>query len=106
MSAAKVIQCAEHGSREETFVCQHIAFSLTMRKPVGFFWAEQAKDRPDAWCFECNERVKRTEGEWVGEAGQKLGVKLICAGCYDDAKEMALGKSSPNLKDDDPGFAP
>lgn len=93
MGGAAVIECAEHGTREETFVCQHIAFSLTTRKPVGFFWADQtAKDRSDAWCFECNERVKQTGGEWVGEAGRQLGVKLICAGCYDDAKEMALGK--------------
>jgi len=35
--------------------------------------------------------VKRTGGEWVGEAGEMLGVKLVCAGCYDDAKALALG---------------
>jgi hypothetical protein len=92
MSSEGVIECGRHGVREETFVCQHIAYSLTTRRPVGFFWAQQAKTRPDSWCLECNERVKRTGGEWVGEAGEKLGVKLVCAGCYDDAKEMALGK--------------
>jgi len=91
MSGSGVVACAEHGRREEAFVCQHVARSLTLRRAVGFFWAEQPKPRPDAWCFECNERVKRTGGEWVGEAGEMLGVKLVCAGCYDDAKALALG---------------
>jgi hypothetical protein len=61
--------------------------------PAGFFWpADAAEPRPNAWCYECNERVKRTGGAWVGEAGEKLGAKLLCAGCYDDAKALNLGK--------------
>lgn len=84
MSETKLIECGEHGAREETFVCQHLALSLRTRKPAGFFWAPGSKARPDAWCRECDERVKATGGRWIGDAGEQLGVRLICAGCYDD----------------------
>ncbi len=92
MGELRMIECADHGPRPETFVCQHLALSLRTRKPVGFFWAQGAKERPDAWCQECNQRVKAAGGRWVGEAAEKLGVRLICAGCYDDLHELNLPK--------------
>jgi hypothetical protein len=90
----KKVKCAHHGSQFETFVCQHIAESLYHKEPVGFFWSrEQASHWPDAWCFECNERLKETRGEWVDEAERNLGAKLLCSDCYDVAAEINFGTS-------------
>jgi len=88
---AGTVECERHGPQPEAFVCQHIAESLRTGQSVGFFWSsESSESRPDAWCRECNERVKRTGGEWVGEAAEALGVKLLCGGCYDAAKQLWL----------------
>ena len=73
---AATVRCERHGAQSETFVCQHIATSLSTRRPVGFYWAAEGGDpRPDAWCWACNERVKATGGEWTGEAADSLGAK-------------------------------
>ncbi|MCB1035467.1 MAG: hypothetical protein KDD47_16715 [Acidobacteria bacterium] len=89
MEKSRSAQCDQHGLQPATFVCQHIAASLVSRKPVGFFWpAEATEERPDAWCFACNERVKLTGGEWAGEAEASLGVRLLCGACYDDARAL------------------
>lgn len=92
MGEGSTTDCPEHGRQSETFVCQHLALSLRTRTAVGFFWSPGHKERPDAWCHECNERVKPTGGRWVGEAAEKLGVRLVCAGCYDDLRELNLPK--------------
>jgi len=40
--------------------------------------------------------VKAMDGEWTGTAGQELGVSLLCAVCYDEARELNLeGKIGP-----------
>jgi len=79
--------CPEHGLQQETFVCQHIVQGLSEGRRVGFFSARDLDNpRPDAWCSECNERVRASGGEWTGEAEAKLGAKLLCGACYDRAK--------------------
>ena len=89
MSDPRTVECERHGPQPETFVCQHIVLSLHTRLPVGFFWPrDSAEARPNAWCAECEERVKLTGGEWIGLADEQLGVSLLCAACYDEAKEL------------------
>jgi hypothetical protein len=87
------IQCAVHGPQQETFVCQHVAKGLETRVRVGFWWAQEDPDnaRPDAWCTECENRVRATHGEWVGEAEKHLSVKILCGACYDLAKSFHMG---------------
>jgi hypothetical protein len=88
-----LIDCMNHGRRATTFVCQHVAGSLLTRRPVGFFWsAADSKDFPDAWCAECNERHARSGLEWVGEALEHLDAKVLCSGCYLEARRMCLGR--------------
>lgn len=88
-----IVKCDTHGAQQETFVCQHIAKGLQEKKRVGFFWAadDPENPRPDAWCAECEMRVSATGGEWVGEAGAQLGVKILCGECYDLAKIFHTG---------------
>jgi len=92
MANQKTVECVRHGVQPQTFVCQHIAESLVSGEPVGFFWpADTDELRPDAWCSECNRRVAKTGGEWIGEAAKHLGAKLLCAVCYDHARALNLG---------------
>ena len=81
------VDCPEHGLQQETFVCQHIVQGLSDGRRVGFFHARDPENpRPDAWCAECNERVRAQGGEWTGDAEAQLGAKLLCGACYDRAK--------------------
>jgi len=89
------VHCERHGPQPETFVCQHLVVSLHTRLPVGFYWARDAKEqRPNAWCAECEERVRLTAGEWNGIAGERVGVSLLCAKCYDEVKGLNYGRES------------
>jgi hypothetical protein len=85
------VQCGTHGWQEQTFVCQHIVQSLHTGIPVGFHWpAEQSDARPDAWCLACEEARAQEGGDWTPEVVKRLGVKLLCGSCYDDAKSLWL----------------
>jgi len=85
--------CKAHGEQQQTFVCQHIAQGLFDKQRVGFFWTtyDPENPRPDAWCSACEERVKLTDGEWVGEAVENLKAKVLCGACYDAAKAFHMG---------------
>lgn len=86
-------RCTIHGLQQRTFVCQHIVDGLTDRNRVGFFWSVEQLDnpRPDAWCTACEERVRATDGEWVGLALENLQAKVLCGACYDLAKKFHMG---------------
>jgi hypothetical protein len=92
-TATNAVQCGTHGLQPETFVCQHVVAGLAVRKRVGFWWSTESPEnpRPDAWCTECNERVKATDGEWVGESERHLKPKILCGECYDLAKSFHMG---------------
>ena len=89
----ETVNCDTHGPAPKTFVCQHIADGLLRHEPVGFFWTIVDPDDPypDAWCSECEERVKRTGGEWEGEALELLKPKILCGRCYEIAKVFHMG---------------
>ena len=86
------VRCASHGDQPQTLVCQHIVQGLVDRQRVGFFWSVDDPNNPrgDAWCSDCNNRVKLT-GEWVGLALEHLQPKVLCGECYDFAKAFNLG---------------
>lgn len=88
-----MIKCDQHGVTQSTFVCQHIVEGLLRRERVGFFWTQEDPDNPhpDAWCLACEERACRTGGEWIGEAFQHLGAKVMCTHCYEAAKVFHMG---------------
>ena len=90
---SQIVKCATHGEQQETWVCQHILAGLEGHIRVGFFWAinDPTNPRPDAYCSACNERVKATNGEWVGDALENLVPKRLCGECYDLAKKFHSG---------------
>jgi hypothetical protein len=91
MSAPQKVECHKHGQQESALVCQHIVEGLRQGRSVGFFWSrEDDSPYPDAWCSECQERVSKTGGEWIGEAAEKLGAKFLCGKCYELAKALTF----------------
>ena len=91
MRARSTVKCQEHGEQETAFVCQHIVEGLRQRRSVGFFWSRDDDSRyPDAWCSECQERLSKTGGEWIGEAAERLGAKILCGKCYEQAKALTF----------------
>jgi len=85
----RTVECHQHGSQPETFVCEHVVQSLRDGVPRGFHWSDAAEnERGDAWCSACNERLQAAGGEWTPEAERFANVKLLCGGCYDQAKRL------------------
>lgn len=93
MSEHDTIVCDTHGTAKQTYVCQHVASGLINHQRVGFFWSTYSPDNPhpDAWCYECEARVRKTGGEWEGEALEHLQPKIMCHNCYEVAKIYHMG---------------
>jgi hypothetical protein len=87
------IRCSVHGVQHKTYVCQHILNGLELRQRVGFFSTpdDPNPNRPDAWCADCRKRVMAAGGEWVGEALEHLGLRVLCGACSDIAKQFHTG---------------
>jgi hypothetical protein len=88
-----IVRCATHGEQQKTRVCQHIVTGLKSKARVGFFWTTEDPEnaRPDAWCAECEDRVRLTDGDWIGEAEEHLKPQVLCGACYDLAKTFHMG---------------
>jgi hypothetical protein len=95
--AKKHLECPEHGVRDATYVCQHLVSGVGS----GFHWGHDDDDPdqlwPNAWCDAC-ERVRESEGEWNDRSEAFAGVRLLCDGCYQTARER-------NWKQDDEAFS-
>jgi hypothetical protein len=77
------VECDEHGLSYATFVCQHLAHG----SGLGFFYNSGSDDlHPDAWCAKCDD-VMMAAGGWNEENEESAGITLLCAKCYDKAKE-------------------
>ena len=86
-----LVFCTAHGAQAETIVCQHVLESLQTKVAVGFFWsASQDIPRPDAWCALCEDRLLAAGGEWTEALAEQAGLHPLCAGCYDQARQIWL----------------
>ena len=92
MEEQQIVECAEHGDQQATYVCQHIIQTLKDGIPRGFWTSDdQENPRPDAWCSDCEEVVQEKNGEWDDESEEFAGVTLLCGACYDRAIEINNG---------------
>jgi uncharacterized protein DUF6882 len=86
MSPIRPVDCAEHGAREATFVCQH----LVAGKEAGFHHGRDDDDPdalwPDAWCDAC-EHVRQSEGGWNDRSEAFAAVRVLCDRCYENARQ-------------------
>lgn len=80
------VECSRHGTREATFVCQHLS---SIDDVVGFHagFDEEHPDEPwpNAWCDAC-ERVRAEEGDWNDRSEAFARIQLMCDGCYQAAR--------------------
>jgi hypothetical protein len=91
--------CGTHGESYATFVCQHLAQAVNR----GFYCSGDDEDpRPDAWCKKCDDLLMTSGGEWNEEAEDYAQITLLCAHCYDIAKE---NNQTFNQSVDDEGWA-
>ena len=75
-------QCAVHGENRTALVCQHLLETLEDGHPRGAFWSRDNDGRINAYCWACSERLEAAGGEWEGEAVARLGVQIVCEGCF------------------------
>lgn len=97
MSEKDRVECARHGSREATYVCQH----LVSGEGSGFNYAYDEEDPdelwPGAWCDAC-ERVLDAEGEWNDRSEAFARIRLLCDGCYQTVRERSWTQDDAAFK--------
>ncbi len=71
------IVCAEHGQCEATFVCTHVAQSLTDKVARGFNWHIDDEQNFQAYCNACDAM---DEAAWA-LARAKVST-AICVNCF------------------------
>jgi hypothetical protein len=82
----KRVECTNHGSRDATFMCQHLVRGTN----GGFHWGSDPDHPdalwPDAWCDAC-EAVRESEGGWTDRSTTFAAVRLVCDQCYERSRE-------------------
>jgi hypothetical protein len=77
------IQCAEHDKAYSTFVCEHLATSVSQE------WFGNFPEEDNAWCAGCNSIFLR-EGEWNEKNEKEIKLKIICDCCYAGARSLSV----------------
>jgi hypothetical protein len=80
------IHCMTHGFQQRAYVCQHLFGSMSTGSPVGFHSSDEAEPHSDAWCSACDQVWDEAKDECTPEVVKSLGLKVVCAACYDRAK--------------------
>lgn len=81
------VLCEQHGSKDMSFACIHIAMSIDLKEKVGFFYSEAEEDLPQiAWCRECEQWLLDNGEEWTDVFQTNADFKILCADCFDEAK--------------------
>src|SRR5262249_3987330 len=73
------VQCDEHGTAQEAFICEHL-----LSHPKQLWCSREPTEEnpwPDAWCLKCDE-VQEKNGGWNSESESKISIKLVCSECY------------------------
>jgi len=83
------IHCPDHGQVRPAFVCRHLFQQLLEKDftPIGFFEPDTAGESPNGWCKQCDEVMAR-EGAWNNVSEAFADVKLVCSGCYGQARAL------------------
>jgi hypothetical protein len=75
------VSCAEHGTREATFVCRHLPHGHGLGFHQGCGTEDKDAVFPDAWCDSC-ECLRREERGWNERSEAFAAVQLLCSACY------------------------
>lgn len=81
------ILCEQHGSKEMSFTCIHIAMAIDNKAKIGFFYSEAEEDLPQiAWCRACEQWLLDNGEEWTDVFQAKADFKMLCSDCFEEAK--------------------
>ena len=85
-----MIDCAEHGPRQTTFICGHIHEAGKTGQSPGFNFVPDSENQfPDAWCDACEEHLQENGGEWNDETESFTKIILLCSDCYGKYRDLA-----------------
>jgi hypothetical protein len=89
------VKCKTHGIQGFGLACTHVAHAIDSGEPVGFHWGDDDDmARPDAWCHECELRLRAVPpGETSEQWFLDCDYKILCSLCWDLAKERLFNKS-------------
>jgi hypothetical protein len=78
------VECARHGKRYATFVCQHLLGGAHK----GWVELENGdEERPDVWCSDCDLAWLAGGEVWSDEFAERARIRMVCSGCYDELRE-------------------
>lgn len=88
----KTVLCEMHGKKDMSFACIHIAMAIDEKEKVGFYYSEAEEDLPQiAWCESCEQWLLDNGEEWTDVFQANADFKMLCADCFDEAKEIHFG---------------
>lgn len=77
------IACDSHGDSAQTYVCVHVAQSLSDGVLCGFKWSVDEDDEFQAVCDACDSM---DDEEWAAQESDLI--RILCFGCYRDAAAL------------------
>jgi hypothetical protein len=84
----KRVECSTHGNQGMGLLCIHAAIAIDSGTRSGFFQSDNTDlARPDAWCGDCQQKL--SQSGWSEEWFEAAEFKIVCAICWDLAKERS-----------------
>ncbi len=83
------LECTQHGKAHTTYVCEHLIAQPVQKWHCDYPDADNPW--PDAWCAICDAHYQ-AEGEWNERNEDLVPIKLLCHGCYEDARSASLNR--------------
>ncbi len=89
------VDCSQHGSSREAFICTHLQVDPAQR------WYSSAPTTavpcPDAWCQDCDLHFQE-QGEWNEDNEDRVPIVLVCQGCYASLRlfEVPAHRTAPS----------
>lgn len=81
--------CSIHGQQGIGLACTHVAHAIDSGADVGFFWGDHTDTaRPDAWCRECEQKLRALNGADSSDWFREADFKILCASCWDEGREL------------------
>ncbi len=85
-------ECPRHGAQGFGLICKHVAVAVDSGQKVGFFWGDDTDlARPDAWCYLCEQALRKLEGASSEKWFLDAEFKILCAACWDEANRVCGG---------------
>lgn len=89
------MECPIHGTGKPAFICQHLQHGTALGFLSPSDGPTEAEPWAQGWCSAC-EAVRMTAGGWNDASEEYASIRLVCSGCFDDARRRNLQPSAAN----------